>query len=89
MLRRLAGTDRIRVNSLHGQGVRELGPGLTVEARAPDGVIEAFRVEQARSVRAGAAMAPGVARHGQPVFAGAVRRIRRRLPRCKKQVNHG
>ena len=49
MLRRLAGTDRIRVNSLHSQGVRELGQGLIVEARAPDGVIEAFRVERAPS----------------------------------------
>jgi putative glutamine amidotransferase len=39
----------VSVNSLHGQGVRELGPGLTVEARAPDGVIEAFRVTGARS----------------------------------------
>ncbi|HEY2418699.1 MAG TPA: gamma-glutamyl-gamma-aminobutyrate hydrolase family protein [Steroidobacteraceae bacterium] len=47
MLRRMAGTDRIRVNSLHGQGVRELGRGLAVEARASDGVIEAFRVERA------------------------------------------
>ncbi|HEY3730954.1 MAG TPA: gamma-glutamyl-gamma-aminobutyrate hydrolase family protein [Steroidobacteraceae bacterium] len=47
LLRRLAGTERIRVNSLHSQGVRELGPGLAVEARASDGVIEAFRVEQA------------------------------------------
>jgi putative glutamine amidotransferase len=47
LLRRLAGTDRISVNSLHSQGVRELGHGLAVEARAPDGVIEAFRVEQA------------------------------------------
>jgi putative glutamine amidotransferase len=46
-LRQLAGTDRIRVNSLHGQGVRELGIGLAVEARAPDGVVEAFRVERA------------------------------------------
>ncbi|MDE2078333.1 MAG: gamma-glutamyl-gamma-aminobutyrate hydrolase family protein [Burkholderiales bacterium] len=31
-----------RVNSLHGQGVNRLAPGLRVEARAPDGVIEAF-----------------------------------------------
>jgi putative glutamine amidotransferase len=46
-LRRIAGTDRIRVNSLHAQGVRELGCGLAVEARAPDGVVEAFRVESA------------------------------------------
>jgi len=49
LLRRLAGTDRIRVNSLHSQGVRELGAGLAVEARAPDGVIEAFRVEHSRA----------------------------------------
>jgi putative glutamine amidotransferase len=34
--------DRIQVNSLHGQAVNRLGAGLRVEARAPDGVIEAF-----------------------------------------------
>jgi putative glutamine amidotransferase len=33
---------RIRVNSLHGQGVDRLADGLRVEARAPDGLIEAF-----------------------------------------------
>lgn len=50
LLRRLAGAaDRIRVNSLHSQGVRELGPGLSVEARADDGVVEAFRVTAARN----------------------------------------
>jgi len=49
VLRRLAGSDRIRVNSLHSQGVRELGHGLAIEARADDGVVEAFRVEQARN----------------------------------------
>ncbi|HEX4024853.1 MAG TPA: gamma-glutamyl-gamma-aminobutyrate hydrolase family protein [Steroidobacteraceae bacterium] len=47
MLRRLAGAERVQVNSLHGQGVRTLGRGLIVEARAPDGVIEAFRVGEA------------------------------------------
>jgi putative glutamine amidotransferase len=36
--------ERLQVNSLHWQGVRELGDDLRVEARAPDGVIEAFRV---------------------------------------------
>jgi putative glutamine amidotransferase len=45
----LIGQDRIQVNSLHSQGVDRLGPGLTVEARAPDGLIEAFRVEHAKS----------------------------------------
>jgi len=48
LLERLAGARRIQVNSLHGQGVRELGAGLAVEARASDGVIEAFRVQHAR-----------------------------------------
>lgn len=47
LLRALAGTDRLRVNSLHSQGVERLGRGLEVEARAPDGVIEAFRVKDA------------------------------------------
>jgi putative glutamine amidotransferase len=44
-LRELAGADRITVNSLHAQGVDTLAPGLVVEARAPDGLIEAFRVK--------------------------------------------
>ena len=48
-LRAMADSDRIRVNSLHSQGVDRLGPGLEVEARAPDGLIEAFRVRQASS----------------------------------------
>jgi putative glutamine amidotransferase len=47
LLRRLAGADRIQVNSLHSQGVDRLGPDLAIEARAPDGLIEAFRVKSA------------------------------------------
>jgi putative glutamine amidotransferase len=47
VLRKLAGNRRVRVNSLHWQGVEQLGAGLTVEARAPDGLIEAFRVSDA------------------------------------------
>ena len=45
----LTGQDRIQVNSLHSQGIDRLGPGLAVEARAPDGLIEAFRVEHAKA----------------------------------------
>ena len=48
MLHALAPGDRIRVNSLHSQGIDRLGPELEVEARAPDGVIEAFRVRNAQ-----------------------------------------
>jgi putative glutamine amidotransferase len=45
LLQRLAGADRVRVNSLHSQGIDRLGGRLIVEARAPDGVIEAFSVQ--------------------------------------------
>ena len=47
VLRGLAGEERIRVNSLHWQGVDRLGPDLAVEARATDGLVEAFRVKSA------------------------------------------
>jgi putative glutamine amidotransferase len=49
LLRKLAGKDRIEVNSLHWQGVNRLGPDLAIEARAPDGLVEAFRVKSAQS----------------------------------------
>ena len=32
---------------MHGQGVNRLAPGLRVEARAPDGLVEAFSVDRA------------------------------------------
>jgi putative glutamine amidotransferase len=44
LLARIAGRGRITVNSLHHQGVRELGAGLVAEAEADDGLVEAFRV---------------------------------------------
>ena len=37
----------IEVNSVHGQGVNRLAPGLRVEARAPDGLVEAFSMPDA------------------------------------------
>lgn len=46
-LQRLWGTGGLMVNSLHQQGIRDLGRGLEIEARAPDGLIEAFRVKDA------------------------------------------
>lgn len=35
-------SETVYVNSLHEQGVRELAPGLQVEAMAEDGLVEAF-----------------------------------------------
>ena len=43
------GERRIEVNSVHGQGVNRLAKGLRVEARAPDGLIEAFSAADAPS----------------------------------------
>ena len=47
LLRRLAGVESIMVNSLHGQAIAKLADGVSVEAVADDGLIEAFRVDTA------------------------------------------
>lgn len=47
LIHRLTGLDSYRVNSLHGQGINRLGEGLLAEARAPDGLVEGFRVKDA------------------------------------------
>lgn len=39
----MLGAQELTVNSLHGQAIRRLAPGLVVEALAPDGTIEAVR----------------------------------------------
>jgi putative glutamine amidotransferase len=41
------------VNSLHRQGIDRLAPGLGVEARAPDGLIEAVHVKGAKAFALG------------------------------------
>jgi len=40
----LAGATRVDVNSLHAQGVDRLAASLAVEATAPDGLVEGFRL---------------------------------------------
>jgi len=47
-LARIIGSTKILVNSLHGQAIDALAPGLVVEALAPDNTIEAVRVERGR-----------------------------------------
>lgn len=46
VLASLLDKEEVLVNSLHGQGVARLAPGLRVEATAPDGLVEAFSVSQ-------------------------------------------
>ncbi len=80
----LLGRDRIRVNSLHGQGLKEVGERVVVEGLAEDGTAEALRIRDA------AGFALGVQWHAEhdpqtnPVnralfeaFGGAVARFRR------------
>lgn len=50
LLARHTGRHEIRVNSLHGQGIDRLADDLIVEARAPDGLVEAVRHRHARFV---------------------------------------
>lgn len=46
-LHRLTELSEAEVNSLHGQGVKGLGEGLTIEAISHDGLVEAFTVKDA------------------------------------------
>jgi putative glutamine amidotransferase len=45
VLRRSLGAARLRVNSVHYQGIATLGDGLTIEATADDGLVEAVSAE--------------------------------------------
>jgi len=46
---RVFDSDALTVNSVHYQGVERLGEGLCVEARAPDGVVEAVSARIGRA----------------------------------------
>ncbi|MGA0610964.1 gamma-glutamyl-gamma-aminobutyrate hydrolase family protein [Caldimonas sp. KR1-144] len=47
LLETLLGSTEFQVNSVHGQGIKRLANGLRVEARAPDGLVEAFSLPDA------------------------------------------
>ena len=44
IFRSLIGQDSFLVNTLHGQGIDQLGQGLTVEAHSQDGLVEAISI---------------------------------------------
>jgi putative glutamine amidotransferase len=50
---KILGCETIRVNSLHGQGILELGKRVIVEGVAEDGTIEAIRIADAPSFALG------------------------------------
>jgi putative glutamine amidotransferase len=47
LLESILGVPEFGVNSLHGQGINTLAPGLRIEATAEDGLVEAFSVVDA------------------------------------------
>lgn len=49
----IVGEGPVKVNSLHHQGIDRLAPGLTVEARAGDGTVEAISVDRASAFALG------------------------------------
>src|SRR3954454_20605292 len=49
----LLGCDKIRVNSLHGQGILDPGKRVLSEGIAEDGTIEAIRIAEARAFALG------------------------------------
>jgi len=50
LLHRITGAAELAVNSAHHQAVKELAPGLVVDAVAPDGVIEGIEAPDRRFV---------------------------------------
>jgi len=64
-----AGGTRALVNSLHGQGIRQLGQGLIAEGHAPDGLVEAVRVAHASSFAFGVQWHPEWQHRRHPFYA--------------------
>ena len=92
LLSQIVGRPRFEVNSVHGQGIRQLAPGLRVEAFAPDGLVEAFTAPDAGGFNLAVQWHPEWRAAGNPVsvqllqaFGVAVRayrdRVRGPLPR--------
>ncbi len=53
VLEQILGKRETMVNSIHRQGIKRLAKGLAVEATAPDGIIEAVSVREARGFAIG------------------------------------
>jgi putative glutamine amidotransferase len=85
LLHRILGKTETKVNSIHRQGVKSLANGLTAEATAPDGIIEAVSVKNAKSFAFGTQWHPEFKAQNNPdsvklfnAFGDAVRAYARR-----------
>jgi putative glutamine amidotransferase len=64
-----AGGTAVQVNSLHGQGIKQLGEGLVAEAVAPDGLVEGVRVADAQDFAFGVQWHPEWRHEDNPFYA--------------------
>lgn len=81
-----------RVNSLHAQGIDRLASGLSVEAVAPDGLIEAVRVENSPSFALGVQWHPEHPRAlpwplSQAIFGAFARAVAARAERRRARTH--
>lgn len=86
LLAGITGRASFEVNSVHGQGIKQLAEGLRVEAVAPDGLVEAFSVPDAPGFNLCLQWHPEWQAAGNPVsmallraFGEAVRQYRDRV----------
>jgi putative glutamine amidotransferase len=97
LLASITGRASFEVNSVHGQGIKQLAAGLRVEAVAPDGLVEAFSVPSAPGFNLCLQWHPEWQAAGNPVsmamlraFGEAVRqyrdRVRGPLPQASTQA---
>jgi putative glutamine amidotransferase len=66
---RWAGADSAMVNSVHGQGIERLAQGLRALGHAPDGLIEAFEVQDAKAFAYAVQWHPEWKASGNPFYA--------------------
>jgi putative glutamine amidotransferase len=84
LLENMLGKSETMVNTIHRQGIKRIGAGLTIEATAPDGVIEAISVKGAKAFAFGTQWHPEFKASKNPdsvklftAFGNAVRAHRR------------
>jgi putative glutamine amidotransferase len=84
LLANMLGKSETMVNTIHRQGIKRIGAGLTIEATAPDGVIEAISVKGAKAFAFGTQWHPEFKASKNPdsvklftAFGNAVRAHRR------------
>ncbi len=74
-LKKWIGQDEIMVNSLHGQGIKDLAKPLVAEAFAEDGLVEAVRVAAGNAFSLGVQWHPEWQLHSNPVSLALFRRF--------------